>query len=85
MNRSLSFSLRIHSLRARSLTARNCRDPLMPSRVRRDALAEKLDKQWRELRRHATIERDPETLLRLTAELDKRNRQAAVIDRRTAK
>jgi hypothetical protein len=40
-------------------------------------LAEKLDKQWHELRRHATIERDPEILLRLAAELDKRKRAEA--------
>jgi hypothetical protein len=53
---------------------RNCRKSLTPSRLGRKALAEKLDKQWRELRRHATIERDPGILLRLAAELDKRKR-----------
>ena len=45
-------------------------------------MAEKLDTQWRELRRHATIERDPEMLLRLAAELDKRNRQAEAAGKR---
>jgi hypothetical protein len=37
---------------------------------------EPFDQQWRKLRRHATIERDPNTLLWLAAELDKRKRQA---------
>jgi hypothetical protein len=37
-------------------------------------LAERLDKQWHELRRHATVVTDPEKLLRLTAELDRRKR-----------
>jgi hypothetical protein len=68
MNRSVSFSLR-------SGRAQNCRNSLTPSRARRDASAERLDKQWRELCLHATIERDPEKLLRLTAELDKRKRR----------
>jgi hypothetical protein len=58
------------------LERENCRTSLTPSRVRRDALAQKLDKHWRELRRHATIDKDPETMLRLTAELDRRRRQA---------
>jgi len=42
-------------------------------------LAERLEKQWRELRGHATIERNPEQLLRLTAELDKRKRHAEIV------
>jgi hypothetical protein len=37
-------------------------------------MAENLDKLWRELRRHATIERDPHKLSQLTAELEKRKR-----------
>jgi hypothetical protein len=65
MNRSVA-------LWTSSLNPRNCRNSLTPSRVRREVLAEKLDSQWRELRRHVTIERDPEKLLRLAAELDKR-------------
>ena len=65
-----------------SLRARNCRNLLAPSRVRRDALAERLDKQWRELRPHATIERDQEKLLWLTAEIDKRKRQAETLGKR---
>jgi hypothetical protein len=47
-----------------------------PPRARRQALSEKLEGQWRELRRHATIERDPETMLWLRAELDRRKHQA---------
>ena len=49
-------------------------------RGNREALAEK---QWRELRCHATIESDPETLLRITAELDKRKRQAEAASKST--
>jgi hypothetical protein len=75
MNRSLA-------LWTSSLSTRNCRNSLTPSRVRRGALAQNLDKQWRELRRHATIDKDPETLLRLTAELDKRRRQAEAVGQR---
>jgi hypothetical protein len=59
-----------------SLRTRNCRNSLIQSRGKREALAER---QWRELRRHATIEEDPETLLRLTAEIDKRKRQAEAV------
>jgi hypothetical protein len=39
-------------------------------------MAEKLDQQWSELRRIATIERDPQRLAQLVSELDKRRRQA---------
>jgi hypothetical protein len=49
---------------------------LTPSRVRREALAARVEKQWHELLLHATIERDPEKMLRLTAELDGRKRRA---------
>jgi hypothetical protein len=37
------------------------------------ALNEELEKQWREIRRHATIEKDEEKMLRLTADLDRSN------------
>jgi hypothetical protein len=40
-------------------------------------MAEKLAQQWNELRRIATIERDPQRLAQLTTELDRRKRQAA--------
>jgi hypothetical protein len=63
------------SLRASSMQMRNCRNSLTPSRVRSKRLAARLDKQWRELCRHATIEKDPEKMLRLSAELDWRKRQ----------
>jgi hypothetical protein len=36
----------------------------------------RLEKQWHELLLHATIERDPEKMLRLTAELNQRKRRA---------
>jgi hypothetical protein len=62
-----------------SLRARNCRTLLTSQRLRRDALAERLDAQWQELRRHATIERDTERLLWLTAELEKRKPQVEVV------
>ncbi len=55
----------------------NCRNLLTSSRVRRQRMAENLDQQWNELRRIATIERDPQRLAQLTSELDRRQRQAA--------
>ena len=67
------------SLKDSSLRTRNCRTSVTSSRIKREALAENLDKQWRELRRHATIEKDPEMLLRLTDELDKRKRQSDAV------
>ena len=51
---------------------RNCHNLLMSSRVRRDMMADRLDSEWQELRQHASIERDTEKLLRLTAEFGKR-------------
>jgi len=45
-------------------------------------LSEKLDEQWRELRRHATIEKDPEKLGQLVAKLDKRKRHAEPMGKR---
>jgi hypothetical protein len=64
------------SLRARCSRTGNCRKLLRPARVRREALAERLEKQWRELLLHATIEKDPEKMLQLTAELDQCKRRA---------
>jgi hypothetical protein len=57
--------------RAHDSKTRGCRNLLTPSRVRRQVMAENFDKQWCEIRRHATIERDPQKLLQLTAELEK--------------
>jgi hypothetical protein len=39
-----------------------------------------LDNKWRELRRHVTIEKDSEKMLRLTAELNKRRIPAEAAD-----
>jgi hypothetical protein len=47
-----------------------CRHSLMSARDRSDASARRLDTKWRELRRHVTIEKDPEKMLRLTADLN---------------
>jgi hypothetical protein len=41
-----------------------------------------VEKQWHELLLHATIEKDPEKILRLTAELDQRKRRAEVAGKR---
>lgn len=60
--------------RATALRVRNCRNWLTSSRVRRQVMAERLTKQWHEIRLHATIERDPAKLSRLAAELEKRQR-----------
>lgn len=62
--------------RAPGSASRNCRNLLTSSRVRGQRMAEKLDQQWSELRRIATIERDPQRLAQLVSELDKRRRQA---------
>lgn len=47
---------------------RNCRNLLVPSRVRRQVMAENFNQQWRELRHHATIETDPQKLAKLIAD-----------------
>jgi hypothetical protein len=50
--------------------------------MRREALAQRLENEWRELRLHATIERDPEKMLRLRAELDLCKRRAEPVGKR---
>ncbi len=45
--------------------------------------AARLEKQWHELLLHATIVRDPEKILWLTAELDRCNRRAEAVGERT--
>jgi hypothetical protein len=50
----------------------NCRKSLTSARGRSDALARRLDGEWRELRRHGTIEIDLDKMLRLTNERDQR-------------
>jgi hypothetical protein len=67
---------RASSLSAGCSRSKDCRRLQTPPRVRRDVQAERLEGQWRELRRHATIERDPGTMLWLRSELDRRKRQA---------
>ena len=62
---------------------RNCHNLLIPSRVRREALAERMEKQWRDLLLHATIETDPQKMLWLTAELDLRKTQAEAVSERS--
>jgi hypothetical protein len=57
---------------------RNCRNPIMPLPVRRQIIAHSLDKQWRELFQYATIEKDPEKLSQLAAQLEKRRRPPEV-------
>jgi len=53
---------------------RNCRNLRAPSRVRRQTMGQNFDRQWRELRRHATIERDPQKLAKLIADWRNANR-----------
>jgi hypothetical protein len=69
------------SLRASSVQLRDCRHSLTPSRVRKEISAARLDKQWRELRCHATIEKDPEKMLKLSNELEQRKRRELSISR----
>ena len=77
MKRSFSFSLRAGASRTG-----NCRNLLRPSRDRREALEERLEKQWRELLLHATIETDPEKMLRLAAKIDQCKRRVEPVGKR---
>ncbi len=61
------------------LPTRKCRNLIVSSRVRRQEMAENLDALWQELYRHATIEEDPQKLLQLTAEVEKRKRLAEAV------
>lgn len=78
-----SFSRNTSSQSARCSNPRNCRTS-RPLRRRRDALTETFDEQWREIRRHATVETDPKQILRLAAELERR-RQAERANQRIGK
>ena len=77
-----SFRMRTSVSGTRASRLGSCRSSHASSRSRRDALAERLDKQWCELRQHVTIEEDPEKMLRLTAEIDQRRRQSEDGDKR---
>lgn len=57
---------------------RNCRTFLFPSWRKRQIRTEDLENEWRDLRRHATIESDPEKMLQLNTEVKNRKRQAEV-------
>lgn len=60
----------------------NCRNLATSARGRSNASARRLDNQWRELRRHVTIEEDSDKMFRLlTAELNQR-RLLAEADKR---
>ncbi len=78
MNRS--FFLKATSSKAGFSKAGNCRQ-LTSSRRRRNTSAERLDEKWRELRRHVTIENDPEKMLQLAAEPAKRRCQTPAVDK----
>jgi hypothetical protein len=69
--------------RAESSRAGNCRNLLPASRVQREAAAEGVEKQWRELLLHATIERDTEKMSRLVADLDQRKRRMEAVGKRS--
>jgi hypothetical protein len=60
------------------LKTRNCRNLLAPSRLRRQAMAENFDTLWLELRKHATIERDPQKLAELVADWRRGNPDAVL-------
>lgn len=74
--------LRSSELRRGASRNGNCRNLLVSSRVRREQLTERVEEQWNELLVHATIEEDPEKMLRLTAELDQRKRRAEAVGKR---
>jgi hypothetical protein len=67
-----SFSRRALSAGANLAKSGNCRRSLTSARGRSDASARRLEQEWRELRRHVTIEEDSEKMFRLTAELNRR-------------
>jgi hypothetical protein len=77
-----SSSLRGRPSRGSNPKSGNCRNPLTPSRIRREVSAARLEKQWHELLLHATIVKDPEKILWLTAELDRCNRRAEAVGKR---
>jgi hypothetical protein len=62
--------MRIKSARVGASRTGNCHNLLTPSRARREALAEKMEKQWRDLLLHATIESDPQKMSWLAAEAE---------------
>jgi len=74
--------MRTKSARVGASRTGNCHNLLTPSRARREALAEKMEKQWRDLLLHATIESDPQKVLWLTTELDLRKSQAEAVSKR---
>jgi hypothetical protein len=51
---------------------RSCRNLVVPSRVRRQLMAENFDKAWLELRQRATVETDQKKLLQLATRLEKK-------------
>lgn len=63
--------LRITRFKTSPRQTRNCRNLLVPSRVRRQAMAENLNEMWLELRGRATIETDIQNLWHLTTDLEK--------------
>jgi len=68
----MSYScLKITHSKTMGLKTRNCRNLMVSSRVRRQVMAENLNKAWLQLRRHATIETDPNKLLQLANDLKK--------------
>jgi hypothetical protein len=69
--------------RPSSLKKQNCRNLLCSSRARRQVMAERFTQQWREILRHATIERDAVKLASLAAESEKRKRQEASAQRKS--
>ncbi len=64
-------SLRITHSKTMGLKMRNCRNLMVSSRVRRQVMAENLDKMWLQLRRQATIETDANKLWQLAADQKK--------------
>jgi hypothetical protein len=63
--------LKITHSKTMGLKTRNCRNLMVSSRIRRQVMAENLDKIWLQLRRHATIEKDPNKLWQLATDLKK--------------
>jgi hypothetical protein len=71
--------------RPSSLRTRKCRNLLAPARVRRQAMAKDLDNLWRDIVRHATIEKDPQKIGQLTAELETQRQLVEAVRQKNVK
>lgn len=75
--------LKIARSKAAGSKIRNCRNLMVSSRIRRQVMAENLNKMWLELRGHATIETDLTKLWQSAADLKKAEQLLEASPKRT--